>query len=296
MQNYHKKKPRKYEIISCSRRTDIPAFLMDWVIEKINQGFVDVTNPFNKKQITRVSLKTNDVKCWCWWSKDFSEWIKYYKSNKSLFQAYKGHYFQFTINSPSELENQIKSSLEERLDQLKWLINEFGSLAVNYRFDPIILYKKKGSNQIRNNLNKFEYIINHVSKFGLKELIFSFATLYRKVRKRMKARGYIPIDPPIKKKKEILLKLLKICKQNHLEMKACCQPDLLKLRLPGVSQAHCIDANKIQKILGTHLSKAKDTGQRDACGCHKSKDIGGYNGIFRCKHNCSYCYANPRKI
>jgi hypothetical protein len=267
---------------------------MDWVIEKITQGFVDVTNPFNKAQITRVSLKPEDVKCWCWWSKDFSEWIKYYKSHKSLFKQYKGHYFQFTINSPSELENHIRSSLEERLDQLNWLVGEFGTLAVNYRFDPFIFYKKKGSNQIRSNLNKFEYIVEEVSKFGLEELIFSFATLYPKVKKRMKTRGYIPIDPPMEKKKEILLKLLKICKQYNLEMKACCQPDLLKMNLRGISQAHCIDAHKIEKIVGTFISKAKDTGQRDACGCHKSKDIGGYNGIFRCKHNCSYCYANPR--
>lgn len=32
----------KSAIISCSRRTDIPAFLMDWVIEKINLGYVVV--------------------------------------------------------------------------------------------------------------------------------------------------------------------------------------------------------------------------------------------------------------
>lgn len=57
----------KSPIISCSRRTDIPAFLMDWVIERINIGFVDVINPFNRKQISRVSLNPEDVKCWVWW-------------------------------------------------------------------------------------------------------------------------------------------------------------------------------------------------------------------------------------
>ncbi|MGV9199925.1 MAG: DUF1848 family protein, partial [Promethearchaeia archaeon] len=31
---------RTFPIISCSRRTDIPAFLMDWVIERIHQGYV----------------------------------------------------------------------------------------------------------------------------------------------------------------------------------------------------------------------------------------------------------------
>ena len=47
----------KSPIISCSRRTDIPAFLMDWVTEKIKIGYVDVVNPFNRNQVSRVSLK-----------------------------------------------------------------------------------------------------------------------------------------------------------------------------------------------------------------------------------------------
>ncbi|MFX1586319.1 MAG: DUF1848 family protein, partial [Promethearchaeota archaeon] len=38
----------KSPIISCSRRTDIPAFLMEWVIEKISIGNVEVINPFNR--------------------------------------------------------------------------------------------------------------------------------------------------------------------------------------------------------------------------------------------------------
>ena len=74
----------KSPIISCSRRTDIPAFLMDWVIDKIQIGYVDVVNPFNRKQVSRVSLKSEDVRCWVWWSKNFKAWIKTYEKNKHL--------------------------------------------------------------------------------------------------------------------------------------------------------------------------------------------------------------------
>ncbi len=52
----------KSSIISCSHRTDIPAFLMDWVLENIKIGYVDVMNPFNRKQNSRISLKPEDVK------------------------------------------------------------------------------------------------------------------------------------------------------------------------------------------------------------------------------------------
>ena len=283
----------KFPIISCSRRTDIPAFLMDWVIDKIKLGYVDVVNPFNRKQISRVSLRPEDVKCWVWWSKNFEEWIEMYIQERDLFKLYKGHYFQFTINSPSEMENNIFISLEERFRQLEWLIQEFGLLSINFRFDPIIIYKKKGATKVESNLDKFEYIIENVASLGIKEMIFSFATIYPKVKNRMNARGYIPLDINLKKKKEILNRLIKICDSNDIQMNACCQPDLLEVE--GIRQAHCIDANKIEKLIGEFIPKSRDTGQRDDCGCFKSKDIGGYTGIFRCKHNCDYCYASPAK-
>jgi hypothetical protein len=284
----------KSPIISCSRRTDIPAFLMDWVLDKMQIGYVDVVNPFNRKQVSRVSLKSKDVKCWVWWSKNFKHWIAMYEKHPLKFKSYKGHYFQFTINSPSELEQNLKISLEERFSQLEWLINEFGPNALSFRFDPIILYKKKGEKSVKSNLDKFEYIIETVSSLGLKEMIFSFATMYSKVNNRMLKRGYIPVDPPLIKKKEILNSLLDICDKYSMQMESCCQPDLIDNK--KIKQAHCIDANKIEGLIGEKIPKIKDAGQRKACCCFKSKDIGGYSGIFKCKHNCAYCYASPAKI
>ncbi|MFX1349668.1 MAG: DUF1848 family protein [Promethearchaeota archaeon] len=283
----------KSPIISCSRRTDIPAFLMNWVVQQIKTGYVDVVNPFNRRQISRISLKSDDVKCWVWWSKNFKDWIRTFNENKILFKLYKGHSFQFTINSPSELENNLNISLEDRFQQLEWLIEKFGLLSVNFRFDPIIFYKKHNSNKIFSNLDKFKYIIKNVSAFGLTEMIFSFATIYSKVKSRMYARGYVPIDPPFEKKIEILEKMIGICNTYEIKMKACCQPDLIKI--DDIEQAHCIDAYRIEKIVGEPIPKLKDTGQRNSCGCFKSKDIGGYSGIFRCRHNCAYCYASPAK-
>jgi len=283
----------KSEIISCSRRTDIPAFLMEWVINRIKKGFVDVINPFNRRQVSRVSLLPEDVKAWVWWSKNFQYWIEMYKTNKSIFEAYKAHIFQFTINSPSELEPGIRISLEERFKQLRSLIDIFSASALNIRFDPIIFYKVKGNDKIKSNLDKFEYIVENISNYGINELTFSFATLYQKVIKRMDYRGYVPIELDLEKKLKILHNLVEICKIYGIQMKACCQPDLLAMK--GVKQAHCIDAIKIESIIGESITKIRDIGQRKDCGCYKSKDIGGYTGIFRCEHNCSYCYASPAK-
>ena len=48
-------------IISASRRTDIPAFYAEWLINRIRAGYCSVLNPFNRKQISYVSLKPEDV-------------------------------------------------------------------------------------------------------------------------------------------------------------------------------------------------------------------------------------------
>ena len=157
----------------------------------------------------------------------------------------------------------------------------------------IIIYKKKGSNEIKSNLDKFEFIVENISTLGLKDMIFSFATIYAKVKNRMLARGYIPIEPSFENKVEIVNHLKKICFKKDVKMKACCQPDLLQIE--GIEQAHCIDAYKIENIIGEQIPKIRDSGQRKDCGCFKSKDIGGYTGIFRCGHNCDYCYASPAK-
>ena len=109
----------------------------------------------------------------------------------------------------------------------------------------------------------------------------------------MLKRGKIPIDLNSEKKIELIERLKKICDKYSIKMKACCQPDLLEIE--GIEQAHCIDAYKIERIVGESIPKIRDTGQRESCGCYKSKDIGGYTGIFRCKHNCDYCYASPAK-
>ncbi len=52
---------RKPMIISASRRTDIPAFYAEWFMNRIREWYCNVPNPFNAKQVSRISLNPRDV-------------------------------------------------------------------------------------------------------------------------------------------------------------------------------------------------------------------------------------------
>lgn len=287
--------PRVFPVISCSRRTDVPSFFMDWVLARIREGFVDVLNPFNNKQVTRVSLDPNDARVWVWWSKDFGPWLRALEKSPEIFERYAGHYFQFTINTPSPVERGIRASLTERLNQARALSERFSPQAVMWRFDPIVYWKKTNSDEIQNNLGGFDTILNAIADIGIMEMTFSFATPYPKVVRRMKRRGKILIDPSLEEKICVVEELRDQCYDRGISVRSCCgPPNFLTIR--GVIQAHCIDGKKLSQLYHIDFPTARDTGQRDACGCTKSKDIGRYDGPFMCPHDCDYCYASPRKI
>jgi len=144
-------------------------------------------------------------------------------------------------------------------------------------------------------------------------LVISFAdiTAYRKVENNLKRAGikYRPFT--VTAMNEIAEKLQQLNKKWRLTIASCAES--INLQKYGVQANKCIDDDlmiqcfssddKLMNFLGwppieadlfTANEKArrpdlKDPGQRPACGCILSKDIGQYN---TCMHLCAYCYAN----
>ena len=52
-------------ILNISGRTDIIAFYSDWLINRLNEGFIDVRNPFNPKMISRIMMEDVDLLFFC---------------------------------------------------------------------------------------------------------------------------------------------------------------------------------------------------------------------------------------
>ncbi len=279
-------------IISASRRTDIPSFYMDWFMERIDKGFFEVSNPYNDK-IYIVSASPENVHTIVFWSKNFEYFLKKNFGEKLRKKGF-NLFFNFTINSVSNILEPNIIDIKKRVEQLKELSSRFGALSINWRFDPICFYLFK--DKIENNLNMFEEIADKASIFGIKRCVTSFIDIYSKIKKRVsKIGGFSFIDINLQEKTDIILQLEKMLDKLNISLFLCCEKEIIKA-LPmesRVRESACISAEYLTRIFGGDLSLRKDAGQRREAGClcSVSSDIGSYK-TQPCRNNCLYCYAN----
>lgn len=244
------------------------------MVERMIEGNICVPNPRNNTN-SYISLKPEDVKCFVWWSKNYSNWIHEYEANKSLFDQYK-HVFNFTINGHDLLDPGVTCTLEQRLQQLDYLAKTFGPNTIKYRFDPIVFYKNIGSDEELNNLGNFELIMQSLQKSGVTNCQFAFCLSYVNVVRRMKKKGKVLVELSIERQKQILDDLITICDKYGIELFSCCNSQLNGCK-DKIKKSACVDRGQIENIIGSQLAKKrKDAGQRSECGCVQSRDIGLY--------------------
>ena len=89
-------------IISASRRTDIPAFYGEWFMNRVRAGYCTVPNPFNRHQVTTVSLRPEDVDVIVFWTRNPRPLFRYLDELDARGMRF---YFQYTIlDNPAVLE------------------------------------------------------------------------------------------------------------------------------------------------------------------------------------------------
>lgn len=274
-------------IISCSRRTDIPAMYSKWFMNRLAAGFCTVPNPMNIKQVSRISLQPEDVDVIVFWSKNPAPLIPYLPELDARGYRY---YFQFTLNGYDRMIEPDIPELAAGIEVFRILSKLIGSDRVIWRYDPIILTSKT---DVDYHLERFSFIARALAGFT-RRVVVSIVDRYRKNEhgfREMDDSGYeIRQDSMRPGTLELLFSnLVKISQQASLQIQSCAEE--IDLRPFGVSPGKCIDNAFIERAFGLQVSAAKDPAQRPACGCIKSRDIGIYN---TCLLGCRYCYATNR--
>lgn len=285
-------------ILSASRSTDIPAFYADWFINRIRAGYCCWVNPFNREKFKVSFEKTRMI---VFWSKNPKPMIERLDELEAL--GFRNYYFQFTLNDyvREGLEPNVLK-VEERLETFKALAERIGKERVIWRYDPLIL-----SDDLT-----VDVLLERIARIGkelrgsTEKLVFSFADVldYRKVVKNLE--GTTCREFTTTEKIEFAKGLCEINLDLGLEMATCAED--IDLSAYGIKHNKCVDDDLMMRLFNTDAKlmefigseydmidgwsikkSKKDKGQRKACGCVISKDIGMYN---TCPHLCKYCYAN----
>ena len=275
-------------IISASRSTDIPAFYADWFFRRLEKGYVRWRNPFSW-QDSYVSF--GNTRFIVFWSKNPAPLLPYLPMLK---ERGIGCYIHFTLNDyeAEGLEPNVPP-LSQRIETFRRAVEALGRGAVVWRFDPLILTDKINIDTL---LEKIAHIANALTGYTEK-LVFSFADIesYKKVSHNLRLSGINYREWDEESMQEFALRLSTLNRDNWNFRLATCA-ERIDLSEYGIEHNRCIDPELISRltphdaILQNFLYNAKtDTGQRKACGCILSKDIGAYN---TCPHGCLYCYAN----
>lgn len=264
-------------IVSASYRTDIPAFYADWFQARLDDGGVDVRNPYGGATY-RVSLRPAEVTAYVFWSRNMAPF-----SAAMTRVAGDGVPFvvQFTLTGyPRPLESST-IPVEVAVAQIRQLSQRYGPRTIVWRYDPVLLTSLTPPDWHRAQFVRLASALQGC----VDEVCLSFAQIYRKTRRNLERAAvrhdFTWHDPPDEEKAALLVELSGFAADHGMCATICSQAGL------GGTPARCIDIARLSDVAGRSLV-ARTKGNRPGCLCAQSRDIGAYD---TCPHGCVYCYA-----
>lgn len=269
------------DIISASRRTDIPSFFANWFIERIKAGWVEVVNPFNFSQRRRISLLPDDIIAVMFWTRDARPLVPYLKIIDEMGINY---LFLWTLNNYPEILEPVGPKGREAIECAQKLSELVGKEKIRWRYDPVVISE---ATPVEWHKENFSMLARSLAKF-VDSVIVSVMTPYNTVIRRMRRAGINFKNPLNNEEAEQLFSFIsEESRRSGLRIQSCCLGG--RLMKYGIVSGPCIDSLWIEKVFGKKVDLPKDPGQRPECLCARSIDIGTYN---TCKRRCIYCYAS----
>lgn len=314
-------------VVSASRSTDIPAFYADWFFNRLKKGYSAWTNPFNG---VKSYVGYADTKFIVFWSKNPRPLLKYLDFLKDRGIGCYIQYTLNDYEGEG-LERGVPP-IAERIETFKLLVDKLGKGAVVWRFDPLILTDKINMDKLLQKIENIgNHLRDYTEKlvFSFADII-SYRKVKTNLERSNIAYQDWTQEQMIEFAQR-LVELnqntgwnftLATCGESanlHGVEHNHCVDDRLMVRFGYHSSelmqflgAKIIDSTNSGSLFAELepveipcdailLSDGRfaiiekdnrDKGQRTACGCMKSKDIGEYN---TCPHLCEYCYANSSK-
>ncbi|MGA2546279.1 MAG: DUF1848 domain-containing protein [Rectinemataceae bacterium] len=278
-------------IVSASRRCDIPAYNADWLMERIEAGYAEVRNPFDARRSTRVSLVPEDVDFLVLWTRDPRPIAP---RMRELDDRGIRSYVQMTITGyPASIEPGAPG-FDEAIRALCELSDAIGNRRVLWRYDPIFVAEGLDADFHRRSFERIASGIEGRTERVTLSLLDEYAgTASRLARSGHPGalfgspRGASQASAPPAPYPALLSELAAIAKSRGILPLACAEPyDLSAL---GIEAGACVDAALAASLWGLEIPPRKNSGQRRACRCARSIDIGTYG---TCLRSCAYCYAN----
>lgn len=263
-------------ILNTGQRTDIPAFYSEWFINRVNEGFVMVRNPYNQSAVTRFEIRPDIVDMIGFCTKNPLPLLPF---AAELDKRGYGQYWQFTITSYGrDIEPNVPDK-HECLEAFKKLSALVGKDKIVWRYDPIFIDSKYTADYHRRAFEKMSRALNGWTD----HCIISFIDLFPKVKKNF------PEAREMSEQEEIALgkDLIAIAASNKIKIRTCGEGDLLAQY--GADTDGCMTPAIYERAVGQPLAFPRFTPSRSECACYLSCDIGAYSS---CRHFCRYCYAN----
>ena len=260
-------------IISASRRTDIPAYYSDWFINRLQNGYVYVRNPFNFKQVSNVLLTPDLVDCIVFWTKDARPMIKSLPLIEKL--GYRQYGFQYTI---TPYDSSVEPGIDDKFGVIRSFIElskMLGPECMVWRYDPIFVDDKFNT---AFHLNAFERYCAMLHSY-CKCVVISFIDDYKHIKSKHNSISGNDFA-------YLLKKISDLCADYGITVQSCCENISDRY---DVQQGACLDKGFISGICGYDLQIGVAKNQRSNCLCCESIDVGAYS---TCLCGCTYCYAN----
>ncbi len=272
-------------IISASRRTDLPAYYSRWLMNRLHAGFCLVPNPFNPRLVARVSLLPSDVEAIVFWTRDARPMLASLSDLDR--RGYRYVFLVTVVDYPAPL-GPGNLPVPVAVQMFRRLAERIGHDRVVWRYDPIVFSNvTDGAFHAR----QFAFLADELWR-STRRVIISGLSFYRRNLRSLKALEAHGVfirpkeDVPVDEMESMLGRLASVARERGLDLVSCAET--LDWRRVGIAPGRCIDDAWLGRVLGVRVPARKDPGQRQACGCVVSRDIGVYG---TCVRGCPYCYA-----